>query len=324
MAIDEILCVLQHLVVAWRASPPSLLHIDSVSQHPSPSSSPRLPWLFPCWLDGRWSGLRPCLREERRRWIHMRDSWLCSGGCSTILKRAEGREVSAYSTYGRKTDCCRVLPHFQDIGSIQRMEWAGAPHPILKDCVRRSKRSWHAEMTPSPWTHLWWWPSDWISFRVDSHTFSRPHPGIDTISPVSSQAEGMAVHTESAPPGGIPQTLPLVYRPSPHLQAPLLIIIFCPVPSIYIPLFMCPELNPCLTALCLLFPILPLFPVSSMANWHTQWGVSWRFNLGAGGSSTWLTGRVMVRRRGARDILDPDLIADFQCQHSFVLWNLPA
>jgi hypothetical protein len=44
------------------------------------------------------------------------------------------------------------------------------------------------------------------------------------------------------------------FPPAPRSLAPLLFILCCPIPSVYFLIVKCLDVNPCLTALCLLFP----------------------------------------------------------------------
>lgn len=104
--------------------------------------------------------------------------WEVHGSVQKSLRSSTGgkRGLSAYSNYGRRTRPLRSTPSL----FVQRQHPAdginrhSAPYS-KKDCMRRSRQSWHAEMTPSHWTHIT------IAIRLDN--LLREHRDSHHLSP---------------------------------------------------------------------------------------------------------------------------------------------
>ncbi|KAM9518721.1 uncharacterized protein ACWYII_045000 isoform 1-T1 [Salvelinus alpinus] len=120
----------------------------------------------------------------------MRGSWLCSEESSIIHRRAESG-VSAYSNYGRMSRPLRSTPS-------PSVQWKHLEDAYSKeDCAKRSRRSWHAETTLSPWTHSSRWPSIWITFFGSVGTPIRLSPSF--VDRSESEPEPMEVGATCLP-----------------------------------------------------------------------------------------------------------------------------
>ena len=108
----------------------------------------------------------------------MRGLWLCSAPASTILQRTErGVSDSFNSSRVDRPLQCTPSPFGRWQPPADGMSRRSALYSAV-DCARRSRRTWHVEMTTYSWTLSSRWTSIWITLsrRVGVHLATRLPP----------------------------------------------------------------------------------------------------------------------------------------------------